>query len=109
MSQTKKITLCGFIIFLTAILLLFPYHPEQTSHSDEGFYIQTPREMIKTEDYLIPRYNGQLRFQKPVLYYWIVAATYNIFGESERAARFTSTFFAALTLLIIFIDLSKWK
>ena len=38
--------------------------------SDEAFYAQSAREMMERDDWLTPYYNGQPRFDKPVLYYW---------------------------------------
>ena len=55
--------------------------------SDEGFYAESAREMVLTGDWLTPHYNFEPRFQKPVLYYWLTAATYLISGPTEFGAR----------------------
>src|SRR6266550_6646405 len=55
--------------------------------ANEAFYAQTPREMIETSDYVNPSFNFQLRYNKPVLSYWEVAASYRLFGVSEWAER----------------------
>ncbi len=57
--------------------------------ANEAFYVQTPREMLESGDYVNPSFNYEPRFNKPVLSYWIVAALYHVFGVSvtvERAA-----------------------
>ena len=57
--------------------------------ANEAFYVETPREMIESGDYVNPSFNYEPRFNKPVLSYWIVAALYQVFGVSvgvERAA-----------------------
>ena len=41
--------------------------------SDEAFYAQAGREMVETGDWVTPRYNGEYRFEKPVMFYWLVA------------------------------------
>jgi 4-amino-4-deoxy-L-arabinose transferase-like glycosyltransferase len=56
--------------------------------SDEAFYAEAAREMVESGDWLTPRYNYANRFQKPVLFYWLVAATYEVTGPTEWAARF---------------------
>lgn len=58
--------------------------------SDEAFYAESAREMIERADWLTPYYNGQTRFEKPVLYYWLVAVSYVAAGPSAWAARLPS-------------------
>lgn len=55
--------------------------------SDEAFYAESAREMVASGDWLTPHYNYEPRFQKPVLYYWLTAAAYLVFGPTEFAAR----------------------
>jgi 4-amino-4-deoxy-L-arabinose transferase-like glycosyltransferase len=62
------------------------------SDSDEGFYAEAAREMVESGDWLTPHFNYEDRWQKPILYYWLTAATYLAFGESEWAARWWSAF-----------------
>ena len=58
--------------------------------------------MTERGDYIVPRFNNQLRLDKPPLAYWAQAASYRIFGENDFAARFPSALAAALTALSIF-------
>ena len=55
--------------------------------ANEAFYAQAPREMIEAGDYVTPSFNFQLRMNKPVLSYWNVAASYQLFGISEWSER----------------------
>ena len=55
--------------------------------ANEAFYAETPRVMIETGDYVSPSFNGNPRFNKPPLTYWIVAISYRIFGVSEWSER----------------------
>jgi len=55
--------------------------------ANEAFYAETPRMMIETGDYVSPSFNDKPRFNKPPLTYWIVAASYQVFGVSERSER----------------------
>ena len=57
--------------------------------------------MIQSADYVVPRFNNQLRLDKPPLAYWAQVASYRIFGESDFGARFPSAIAAALTALVI--------
>ena len=58
--------------------------------SDEAFYAESAREMIERGDWLTPYFNGQPRFEKPVLYYWLAALTYQVAGVAPWAARLPS-------------------
>lgn len=55
--------------------------------ANEAFYAETPRVMIETGDYISPSFNDKPRFNKPPLTYWIVAASYGVFGVSEWSER----------------------
>ena len=55
--------------------------------SDEAFYAEAGREMLASGDWLTPHYNYDVRFQKPILLYWLVAASYRVLGVTEAAAR----------------------
>ncbi|HET9531592.1 MAG TPA: glycosyltransferase family 39 protein, partial [Blastocatellia bacterium] len=69
---------------------------------DEPRYAEVSREMFVTGDYISPRLGGCLWFEKPVLVYWMAAASYAIFGIGEYAARFPSALCASMTALAIF-------
>lgn len=70
------------------------------SDSDEGFYAEAAREMVEGGDWLTPHFNYEERWQKPVLYYWLTAATYVVIGPSEWAARLWSAL-AGLGLALV--------
>ena len=55
--------------------------------SDEAFYAEASREMVASGDWITPHYNYEPRFQKPILYYWLTAATYFVTGAGETGAR----------------------
>ncbi|MDR2523902.1 MAG: glycosyltransferase family 39 protein [Synergistaceae bacterium] len=56
---------------------------------DEGRYAEISREMLETGDYVTPRLNYVKYFEKPVLHYWLTAASFAAFGQNEFAARLT--------------------
>jgi 4-amino-4-deoxy-L-arabinose transferase-like glycosyltransferase len=55
--------------------------------ANEAFYVETPRQMVETGDYITPSWNGELRVNKPVLSYWIVAGLYQVAGVSVTVER----------------------
>lgn len=54
---------------------------------DEGRYSEIPREMLATGDWIVPRLDGALYFEKPPLHYWSVALSFKLLGATEAAAR----------------------
>lgn len=54
---------------------------------DEGRYVEIPREMVATGDYITPRLNGLKYFEKPPLMYWIQSFFIKAFGLKEWAMR----------------------
>ena len=68
--------------------------------SDEAFYAESAREMVASGDWITPHYDYEPRFQKPVLYYWLSAATYLVFGATEFAARLWAAI-AGLGLVLV--------
>jgi 4-amino-4-deoxy-L-arabinose transferase-like glycosyltransferase len=69
---------------------------------DEPRFAEASREMRERQDYIVPYFNNQYRFDKPPLTYWAQVASYRVFGENDFAARFPSAIAAALTALVIF-------
>jgi len=55
--------------------------------ANEAFYVETPRQMLLSGDYINPSFNGLPRFNKPVLSYWIVAGLYKLFGTTVVVER----------------------
>src|SRR5438477_7064561 len=68
---------------------------------DEPRFAEASREMIERGDYVVPRFNNQLRLDKPPLAYWAQVASYRILGENDFAARFPSAVAAALVAMSI--------
>lgn len=91
------------VLLLSAVSLLTFFaglgRPAVTD-SDEAFYAEASREMVETGDWLTPRYNYEPRFQKPILYYWLTAATFSVAGAGEFTSRFWSAM-AALGLVLV--------
>ncbi len=76
--------------------------------SDEAFYAEAAREMVEGGDWITPTYNGQYRFEKPVLYYWLAALGYLVAGVSEGAARVPSAVAGLLLVLTTYACARRW-
>ena len=76
--------------------------------SDEAFYAEAAREMVAGGDWITPHYNGQYRFEKPVLYYWLAALGYLGAGVSELAARVPSAVAGLVLVLTTYACARRW-
>src|SRR3989304_6449312 len=63
---------------------------------DEPRYCQATREMLATGDYIVPRFNGQERFNKPILIYWLVCGSRGTLSGGGIADRLPSGFAGGL-------------
>jgi len=71
---------------------------------DEPVYGETPKEMLQFNEYISPRIYGDYWYDKPPMYYWLVALSYKLFGISEFAARFPSAFLAVICVLVVYLS-----
>ena len=58
---------------------------------DEPRYAAVAREMAIDGDWVTPKLHGVPWFEKPVLYYWMAASAFRVFGVSETTARLPSS------------------
>jgi len=68
---------------------------------DEGAFGEATREMLARGDYVSTWLNDQPRFDKPILIYWLQAASVNLFGLGEFALRLPSALAAAAWIAAI--------
>lgn len=69
---------------------------------DEGNNATAAREMLESDNWVIPTFNGELRVDKPALLYWLQICAYRQFGVNEFAARLPSALAAILTVLLTY-------
>jgi len=70
---------------------------------DEGAFSEATREMLVSKNYLTTYLNGALRFDKPILIYWLQLLSVKSFGINEFAFRLPSAISAAFWALTIFL------
>ena len=92
------------LIILTIVICLFftfMLGNRSLAVPDEGRYVEIPREMVATGDYLTPRLNGVKYFEKPVLFYWLEAFSIKLFGMNEYTLRLWPALFALFGCLAV--------
>lgn len=116
--QSRFLTWCGnpskparlpIVIFMTLLVTGF-IGASQTGlfDRDEPRYAQATREMVASGDWVVPSFNGEPRLHKPVLIYWLMAASYTVFGDNALAARLPSILAGACAGTLIFLMVNRW-
>ncbi len=96
------------LILLSALTFFVGLGRQAITDSDEAYYAEAGREMVQSGDWLTPHYNFDYRFQKPILFYWLVASTYVLTGVHEAAARFWAAAAGLGLTLLTFTAGRKW-
>lgn len=77
----------AFTLLVTAIWMLSFYGIESIPlEKHEVFVLETSQTMLETGDWVVPRFNGELRLQKPPMNYWATCALVMLdpFNDSVR-------------------------
>jgi len=91
-----------FVLALYLLIYIFALAGRPLFVPDESRYGEIPREMIANGDFVSPRLDGLRYFEKPVLGYWIHAASIRVLGQNRFALRLPSALAVGLSGLIIF-------
>jgi 4-amino-4-deoxy-L-arabinose transferase-like glycosyltransferase len=93
LAAQRPIRLTVYAI-LAAILYLPGLGGPALWEPDEGRYAEIAREMVISGDYVTPRDDFELYFEKPPLVYWAEAGAIQIFGVNEFAVRIPAALFS---------------
>jgi 4-amino-4-deoxy-L-arabinose transferase-like glycosyltransferase len=96
------------LVLLAALTFLVGLGRGAITDADEAFYAEAAREMVASGDWLTPHYNYQPRFQKPILYYWLSAATFRVAGATEWSARLWSALSGIGLVLVTAAMARRW-
>jgi 4-amino-4-deoxy-L-arabinose transferase-like glycosyltransferase len=76
---------------------------------DEPRYTEVAREMFVRHDLITPTLGGHLWFEKPALLYWMMIASFKLFGVSEWSARLPAAVSGLLTIAAVWCVGSRAK
>lgn len=98
----------GWVLFLTIVcvssfLFFFRLGERPLRNPDEGRYAEIAKEMVERRDWVEPRLYGVDYLKKPVLFYWLIALSFQCFGFTEWAARLVPAFFGVIGVLAAFL------
>ncbi len=105
----SKLLLEALFIFLISFFIF--------SINDWGLYIysldeaknaECAREMLERGDFIVPTFNYELRTDKPPLHYYFMMVSYKLFEVNEFSARFFSSVFGGLLVLITYFFAKRY-
>lgn len=103
MIKSEKNRQLSFLVFLGVFLVISLFGAFNTPlfDEDEGFFAEAARKMVETGDYIKIQVNGEERYDKPALFFWMEAISMQVFGINEFAVRLPS--FICFILLGIYL------
>src|SRR5437867_4012987 len=97
MSGPRRI----FAVLALALLLAPLLASAPLFDPDEGLHAAIAQEMVRTGDYVTPRFLGEPFLDKPILFFWAEAVSLRIFGMNEAAVRIPPLIFGLLGMLSV--------
>ena len=102
MSRIGNRIAFGALLLLCAGALFVKLGAPALFDPDEGRNAEKAREILLLHDWITPHENFAVVLDKPIFYYWLVAASYRAFGVSEWSARLPSALAGLGCVALIF-------
>jgi 4-amino-4-deoxy-L-arabinose transferase-like glycosyltransferase len=91
------------ILFVASLVVLPGLGRATLWEPDEPRFAEATRQMFERGDFLTPYLNGSPRYEKPILFYWLQAASTEIFGSNELAVRVPSALAGIGAVLLLYL------
>ncbi len=99
-----------FFLFSVVIFISFLRLGSPTLFDvDEAVFAEATKEMVQSGDWITPTYNGENRYDKPIFFYWLMAASYKVFGVSEFGARFPSALLGLMLCAAVYFFVKHFQ
>lgn len=102
-EKKKEHVAGGMVVLLAGLLFFYQLGSIGLFDVDEAVFAEATREMMDTGNLLTPLYNYEDRYDKPILFYWLIASAFALFGINEFAARFWSAGAGCALVLATFL------
>lgn len=97
------------VVLFTVYIFFFKLGNSYFENWDEAWYAEVTKQMIKSKDFFVLRYNGSIFLDKPPLNIWLNVLFSFIFGLNEFSIRLTSSISAVITVMLVFFFVKrKW-
>ncbi len=92
----------GALLYLPGLGSYGPLDPT------DSFFIEASREIVESGNYLLPMINYEPWLDKPILYFWAVAACQNLLGDTAFAGRIFTALTAIAMGFVIFASARRF-
>ena len=95
-----------FVFFLggSLLILFFNLWGRSLENHDYVRYAEVAREMIRSGDWIVPRYNGDIFINKPPLLFWLIALPSQVYGAvTPFLARLPAALFAWIGAIVVYL------
>ena len=89
------------MFLLTVFLYMVNFSVNDIWTENESFYADAVREMTESGNYIDIKFNGEPRFNKPPLTYWLIVLSSRIFGLNEFGIRLPFVILSFGTILLV--------
>lgn len=90
------------LIALSLFLFGFGLHSRVLWDVDEGMHAVMTKNILVNGDWITPTFNGENFYDKPILFNWLGALCFLLFGFNEFAARLPATIFGTAGVLVTY-------
>jgi len=101
-SRQRDILFLSALVILCLILFFFLLGNRPLWDVDEGMHAATSKDMVLSGDWITPQFNGENFYDKPVLFNWLAAISFLIFGFTEFAARLPAAMLGTGCVLVTY-------
>jgi len=98
----------GFAILVIGVALAAGLGTPWFLDYDEAVYADVARQMWVSGDWLRPVSNGEPFYEKPIPFYWLVAALYKLLGLTPVAPRLVSALALLVGLAFLAREVARW-
>ena len=95
------------LIFLCLFLYFFGITSIPLTDPDETFYAETAKEMIGHHSLLTPLIFEKPQFEKPPLFYWLIAGSLSVFRTNPFAARAVSAISGIAGIIAVYFFIRR--
>lgn len=93
----------ALLLFAIALLSLLPtLGITRIIDPSDGFFAESARELLESNNFIVPTLNYAPYNDKPILTHWLIAASYAVLGVSEFASRLPSALCASALCVATF-------
>lgn len=99
-----------FVLIAFAAYIVFKDLGKATLENwDEAWYAEATKQILKTKDFIILRWNGEIFLDKPPMYIWLSVISSYLFGLSEFSVRLVSALSGfAIIIAVLFFSFKRW-